>query len=128
MNKFLATISVGTLMALAVPGVAGASGGGGGTTVAGVCSASSTSKLNVKADNGLIETQFEVDSNVVGQVWRVSISDNGTVVAHGRKTTTAPSGSFEFRRRIANQAGTDSITATAKNKATGETCSATVSF
>jgi hypothetical protein len=128
MNKVLASISVGTLLALAVPGVAGASHGGGGKTVKGTCSASSSSKIKVNADDSRIETEFEVDSNQVGQVWKVTLSDNGTVVAKGKATTAAPSGSFEFRRRIANQAGTDTITANAKNKATGETCSATVSL
>jgi hypothetical protein len=128
MKKLIATLSIGTLAVLAAPGIAGASHGGGGTTVNGTCSASSSSKLKVKTDDAKIETEFEVDSNVVGQVWKVSLSDNGTVVAKGKGTTGAPSGSFEFRRRIANLAGTDMITASAKNKATGETCSATVSL
>jgi hypothetical protein len=128
MNKVLATLSIGTLMALAVPGVAGASHGGGGKTASGTCSASSTSKIKVKADNGRIETEFEVDQNVVGDTWKVSLSDNGNVVAKGKGTTAAPSGSFEFRRRIANLAGTDHISATAKNLSTGETCSASISL
>jgi hypothetical protein len=126
MNKVLSTIAVGALMAIAVPGVASAKGGG--KTVPGTCSAASTSKLKVKADDGRIETEFEVDSNVVGQVWKVTLSDNGTIVAHGRRTTTAPSGSFEFRKRIANLAGTDMIVANAKNLSTGETCTASASL
>src|SRR4051794_12109607 len=97
MNKVLATAAVGTLMALAVPGVASAKGGPG-VTKAGHSSASSTSKIKVKADDASIETQFEVDSNVVGQTWKVVLRDNGTLVAHGKAKTAAPSGSFEFRR------------------------------
>jgi hypothetical protein len=127
MNKVLATLSIGTLMVLAAPGVANAKGGGG-VTVKGKCSAASSSKLKVKADNGRIETQFEVDQNKVGAIWNVTISDNGVVVARGRATTTAPSGSFEFRRLIANRAGTDRVNAFARNIATGETCSATASI
>jgi hypothetical protein len=127
MNKVLATIAVGTLMAMAAPGVANAKGGGG-VTVNGKCSASSTSKLKVKADNSKIETEFEVDQNVVGAKWKVTISDNGAVVAHAKKTTVAPSGSFTVRKRIPNLTGTDLITASAKNVSSGETCSATASI
>jgi hypothetical protein len=126
MNKFLATTAVGALMAIAVPGVAGAKGGG--VTVNGKCTASSTSKLKLKADDRGIETEFEVDQNRVGQHWTVSIKDNGIVVARASATTTAPSGSFTVRRLIPNRAGTDKVTASAKNVATGETCSATASL
>ena len=127
MKKVLATLSIGTLMVLAAPGIANAKGGGG-VTVNGKCSAASSSKLKLKADNGRIETEFEVDQNRVGATWNVSISDNGVVVARGQATTTAPSGSFEFRRLIPNRAGTDRVTGFAKNVATGETCSATASI
>ena len=128
MKKLLATLSVGTLMVLALPGVADASGGGDDVRVTGHCSRSSTSKLKIKPDNGRIETEFEVDQNRVGVKWNVSLSDNGVVVARGTATTTAPSGSFEFRRLIPNRAGTDRVTARANNPATGETCSATASL
>lgn len=128
MNKVLATIAVGSLMALAVPGVANAKGGGG-VTVKGVCSASSTSKMKIKADDpSKIQTEFEVDQNVVGDLWKVTISDNGSVVAKARATTSGPSGSFTVRRKIADLPGTDMITASAKNTSTGETCSATASL
>ena len=128
MNKILATLSIGTLLVIAAPGVANAKGGGG-KTVQGVCSAASTSKLKVKADNpSVIQTEFEVDQNVVGDVWKVTISDNGSVVAHAKKTTAAPSGSFTVRKRIPDLAGTDMITAAATNVSTGETCSATISL
>ena len=127
MKKVLATLSIGTLMVLAAPGIASAKGGGG-VAVKGKCTASSSSNLKVKADNGRIETEFEVDQNRVGATWNVSITDNGTVVARGQAKTVAPSGSFEFRRLIPNRAGTDHVTARAKNPATGETCSATASL
>jgi hypothetical protein len=123
MHKVLATVAVGALMAIAVPGVASAKGGNG-VTVKGTCSARSESKLKVKTDDGRIETEFEVDQNVVGAVWKVTISDNGKVVATARKKTTAPSGSFELRKRIAMLPGTNHVSAMATNVATGEVCSA----
>ena len=126
MNKVLATLSVGTLMALAAPGVANAKAGD--VIVSGKCSAASTSKLKLSPDNGRIEVEFDVDQNVVGHLWKVRISDNGTLVARAKATTTAPSGSFTVGRRITNLAGTDMVTATAKNTVTGERCSATASI
>jgi hypothetical protein len=128
MNKVVATLSLGALMAVAVPGVANAQGGGGGVTVNGKCSASSTSTLKVKADNSNIEVEFQVDQNVVGDTWKVKILDNGVVVARATKTTTAPSGSFTVRRLIPDNAGTDLIKAKATNQVTGESCTARVSL
>ena len=128
MKKLLATLSIGTLMVLAAPGIANAKGGGGDVRVKGKCSASSSSKLKIKADNGRIETEFEVDQNKVGAKWNVAIIDNGVVVARTAATTTAPSGSFTVRRLIPNRAGTDRVTGFARNVATGETCAATASL
>ncbi len=127
MKKVFASLAVGAVMAIAVPGIATAKGGNG-VTAKGKCTAASSSKLKVKADDRRIETEFEVDQNVVGAKWKVTIKDNGTVVAHANATTSAPSGSFEVRRLIPNRAGTDMVTASATNQATGEICSATASL
>lgn len=59
---------------------------------------------------------------MVGQTWSVRLLDNGTKVAAGKATTVAPSGSFTFRRIIANMPGSDTITAIATQAGTGETC------
>lgn len=88
----------------------------------GNCSASSDWKLKAKPDNGGLEVQFEVDSNVVGQNWQYKITDNGQLLSQGTRTTTGPSGSFEVEIHPANQAGNDKIVAQARNRATGETC------
>ena len=105
-----------------------ASGGGGGVIKTGSCSASSDWKLKAKHDDGRIEVEFEVDSNVVGQTWKVKLADNGTTFFKGTKTTVGPSGSFEVHKRTANQAGTDVIKANATNPSTGETCMGSVSL
>jgi hypothetical protein len=88
----------------------------------GDCSGRSDWKLKLGPRDGGIETEFEVDSNVVGQVWNVRLLQNGSVVARGQATTDAPSGSFEFRRRLPNLAGIDTVVGVATNPATGETC------
>ena len=93
----------------------------------GSCSARSDWKLKLGARDGRIETEFEVDSNRVGQKWNVRMTDNGVQVFAGTATTKAPSGSFEIERRIANRNGTDHVVATATNNQTGETCRATAS-
>ncbi len=46
--------------------------------------------------------------------------------ASGRRTTTAPSGSFSVERRTTDRAGTQRISATARNSRTGEVCRATL--
>ena len=93
----------------------------------GTCSAASHSKLKVKADDGRIETEFEVDQNRVGKRWRATFKRNGSTVFRSIRTTQAPSGSFEARRLLAGGAGTR-IVATAKSLSSGETCRAAISF
>jgi len=94
----------------------------------GTCSQGATWKLKAKTDNGRVEVELEVDSNRVGQTWSVQLRDNGVLVHSGTARTVAPSGSFEVARRIANRAGTDTITAFAKHPASGQTCSARLVF
>ena len=104
-------------------------GGKGGRAIVktGTCSAASHSKLKAKADDGRIETEFQVDQNRVGKRWRVTIVKNGSTVFRGIRTTQAPSGSFEVHRLLAGAAGSR-IVATAKALRGGETCRASISF
>jgi hypothetical protein len=94
----------------------------------GSCSGTTDWKLKLQPEDGRIEAEFEVDSNRVGQVWSVAISDNGVRVFTGSRTTSAPSGSFEVERVIANRAGADHVVASARNTRTGETCSGRLTF
>jgi hypothetical protein len=106
-------------------------GGGGGNDVRsqGECTAASTSKIKAKADDGgVIEVEFEVDTNRNGVKWVVKLKDNGDRVARDTKRTKAPSGSFTYRKRIPNLAGTDRIVGLARNTQTGERCAAKVSL
>lgn len=117
----------GVLMAL-VLGVSSAAAKTGDIIKTGQCSGASTWKLKLSPENGQIEVEFEVDQNVVGDSWRVVIKDNGVRVFSGRRTTQAPSGSFEVRKVIANRAGADNIAAKATNLRTAEVCSASATF
>lgn len=100
--------------------------GGNGIVKRGQCSAASHWKLKAKADDGRLETEFEVDQNRVGKRWRVTISQNGSTVFRGIRTTQARSGSFEVERLLAGGAGSH-VVATAKALRGGETCRASLS-
>jgi hypothetical protein len=127
-SKRTAVLGIMSTLALGTIAAAPAYAKGGGVTTNGDCSMTSTSKLKLSHDDNVIQTEFEVDSNQVGQVWHVVLRDNGTRVFRTTKTTTAPSGSFTVRRRIPNLAGTDDIVAKATNATTGETCVARASI
>lgn len=94
----------------------------------GSCSGASDWKLKGSPENGRIEVEAEIDSNVVGQTWNWRLLHNGTVFARGSKQTVGPSGSFEVRRVTSNDAGPDSLGVRARNPQTGETCSGRLVF
>jgi hypothetical protein len=92
----------------------------------GQCTGSTHWKVKAGPDDGRIEVEGEIDSNRNGQVWHWRIVHDGSVSAHGKKTTQAPSGSFEVRRLLVNLRGTDRIVFRAKNRRSGEVCRGTV--
>lgn len=111
-------LSVGLAFAAAAPALANDAD----VIRTGACSGSAHWKLKASPENGRIEVEGEVDSNVAGQNWHWRILHNGNVSARGTATTTPRSGSFEVRRLLVNAAGTDSIGWRARNAATGQTC------
>lgn len=80
----------------------------------GGCSNGADWKLKAKADDGGIQVEFQVDQNVNGRRWNVTITRDGAVVFRGVRTTRPPSGSFEVNRRIANPRGRDRIVGVAR--------------
>jgi hypothetical protein len=114
-------------LALVVPGTS-ALAKDGDVIRRGACSGPSTWKLKASPENGRIEVELEVDSNVVGQKWNVRLLKNGVAFFTGQRTTVAPSGSFEVRRLTSDPAGTDTIRGRAANPATGEVCVGTLQF
>jgi hypothetical protein len=94
----------------------------------GPCSGASDWKLKLSPENGRLEVEFEVDQNVIGDTWKVQMKDNGTVFFRGRAVTKGPSGSFEVRKLITDQPGTDNVVALARNLSTGETCKGSASI
>jgi hypothetical protein len=126
---FMLSLALVAAMALSVAGTASARDGGREPTIKrGSCSGSANWKLKAQLDDGRIETEFEVDQNRVGRRWHVKIRRNGVLAFDGVRTTMAPSGSFEIRRRLGNAAGPDRIVATATALATGQTCRGVVTL
>lgn len=122
----LAVAAVSVSAGVAMSESAAASGGDRAVERSGACTAGATWKLKAKHDDNLIEVEFEVDSNRVGQTWSVRLTDNGVVVFNGSRRTLAPSGSFSVERRIADRAGSDTLVAVASNAATGQRCSGSI--
>jgi hypothetical protein len=94
----------------------------------GGCSGSSDWKLKASPQNGRIEVEGEVDSNVSGQTWKWKMLHNGEVSARGSATTGARSGSFDVRRLMVNVKGDDHIGWRAKNPNSGEVCRGSLTF
>jgi len=119
-RAMVATAVLGTLLigGAAMPALAQA----GDVIRRGACSGPSDWKLKLSEENGRVEVEYEVDQNVVGDVWRVRIRHDGDLVFAGRRTTRAPSGSFEVRILQRNRAGDDVFRGRAVNVRTGETC------
>jgi hypothetical protein len=117
-RMFMIAGTLATTVAGAVP----ASANDADVIQRGSCSGRSDWKLKLSPENGRIEVEFEVDSNVNGQTWHVRILQNGSRIFSGNRVTQAPSGSFEVRKLANNTVGTDRFRARAVNAANGETC------
>ncbi|NPD05960.1 hypothetical protein HN031_14835 [Nocardioides sp. zg-1308] len=92
----------------------------------GSCAGGADWKLKVKTDDGRLEVEGEVDSNVAGQRWRWTLRHNGSVSDRGVGTTTARSGSFEVERKIVDLAGTDAVAFRAVRD--GQVCRGVVNY
>lgn len=109
-------VAAGLLAAMSLSSTALAapsSHGGNAVRANGGCTGSAVWKLKAKPDNGALEVEYEVDSNVSGQVWTVRLKDNGERFFAGRRTTGGASGSFTVHKTTANRAGDDVIRARA---------------
>ena len=122
----LAALSASALLALGAPAFASHGGGDGRVVKTGSCSDGAHWTLKVKNDDGRLDVEGEVDSNISGQTWRWKIKDNGDVTASGSARTGGRSGSFSVERRITNRAGTDKVTF--RSSHSGEVCTGTIAF
>jgi hypothetical protein len=120
----LAAAAIGTLVLVGTT-TAPASAKDGDVRVYGTCTAASKTKIKLGLRDGRIEAETEVDSNRNGQRWSVRMRQNGVLVHNGTAITQAPSGSFQVRKILRNNPGTDRVTTVSRNPVTGETCTVT---
>lgn len=127
MNHLIALAAAGLisiLAALPAPALAGS----GDVVRRGSCSESATWKLKAGPDDGRIEVEGEVDSNVKGQTWKWKLVHNGSVSARGTATTAGASGSFDVRRRVVDMKGDDRLRFVAHNPSSDESCSGSLTL
>jgi len=124
----LIRVVIAGVLVFTVAGTTNAFAKGADVVRTGSCSGSSDWKLKLSREDGKIEVEYEVDSNKVGQHWRVKLFENGNRIFRATKTTQGASGSFTVRTLANNTAGTDSFRAHAVNLATGETCGGSASI
>ena len=128
MVKRILGVALAGALALTVAGAVPAMAKDGDIERRGSCSGSTDWKMKLSPEDGGIEVEYEVDSNVVGQTWRVKISQNGERIFRGRRQTQGASGSFSVRVVANDTAGTDSFRGKAVNPDTGEVCRGTASI
>ena len=123
----LIIMSLVLAVTLALPGAASARHGGDGDEVraAGTCGGGARSELKLKARDGGIEAEVEVDRARRGSSWRVTVSQEGSVVWRG--TVRARSGSFSLERRLRDYAGADRVAVRASGPS-GVTCRASATL
>jgi hypothetical protein len=124
-SRFLTALAL--TAALVFPGTT-ALAGDDDVRRSGSCSGGSSWKLKLSPEGSGIEVEYEVDQNVNGHAWRVTLKHDGEMFFRGRRTTKAPSGSFEVRRITNDGSGTDRITAFARNLSTDEVCRGSASI
>lgn len=125
--RILAVFTLAAVMGL-VFAIPHAVAGGNEVRRSGNCEGSSDWKLKIGPDDGRLEVEFEVDQNLNGDTWRITMKHDGVRFFRGRRTTVGPSGSFEVRRLIGNNPGTDRVVARARNLSTDEVCRGSASI
>jgi hypothetical protein len=130
----LTTLTLVVLLVLPLLGAASAfakGGGGGGhggnrpeVRVAGSCGRGASSNLKVKARDGGLEVEFEVEHTRANARWHIVLVQERQVAWRGSARTHAPSGSFSLERRLSDFPGPDQVMARGVGPR-GITCQAT---
>jgi hypothetical protein len=98
--------------------------GRGEVRVAGSCSGTTTSKLRLRARDGALELEFELEHSRPRALWYIAIVHERRVVWRGTRRASIAGAAFELDRRLPDLVGPDSVTVTAWGPA-GATCRAT---
>jgi hypothetical protein len=105
-----------------------ASAGDGRIVRRGACTGPSDWKLDVRKEDGArLRVTLEIEGGRFGQDWHVFLSDNGTNIFSGTRTSGS-GGYLEVRVRTTDRSGPDAIKAAANNVVTGESCTGRASL
>jgi hypothetical protein len=116
-------------VALAAPTAAVARHGGDDdeVRVRATCGGGARSELKLKARDGGIEAEVEVEHARRGSSWRVTLSQEGRVVWRGTLRAGRSSGQFSVERRLRDLAGADRVSLRASGPG-GVTCRASATL
>jgi hypothetical protein len=113
-------VAVLTAATMSVPSAASA--GDDRVVRRGACTGPSDWKLDVRRDDGgRLRVKLEIEGGRSRQDWHVFLSDNGTNIFSGTRTSES-GGYLEVRVRTTDRSGDDTIKAAANNVASGESC------
>ncbi len=124
-RKFAVAVCVALALALGAAAPAlGSARDDDDARVKGTCGRGVTSQLRLRAEDGAISVEFELDSNRGGRRWRLVLVHERRVVWRGRARTRSGSGSFRIRRSVPDFSGVDQVSVRA-SAPSGNTCQAT---
>lgn len=89
----------------------------------GVCTGGGRWKFRLRAEEGEIRIDFEVDERRLGALWRVVLIHERQIVLRAARRTVAPGASFAVRRIVEDWYGADNVVARATGPR-GQTCRA----
>jgi hypothetical protein len=121
MKKVMLLLTITALLAAAAVIAGPAAARGGGVRVVGKCTGSSTIKLKLSKEDTGIQVQLELETQPASK-WAITLQDNGSTFFQRTKMARA-NGVIHVRRLIPDQTGSDTVSGSAANKASGETCS-----
>jgi hypothetical protein len=80
-----------------------------------------------REDGGRLRVRFKIDDVAARQSWQLFLSDNGTRIYSGTKTSSS-SGEVRVSMLTTNRAGSDRIAASGVNTKNGTTCEGSLSI
>jgi hypothetical protein len=80
-----------------------------------------------REDGGRLRVRFKIDDVAAGQSWQLFLSDNGTRIYSGTKTSSS-SGEVRVSVLTTNRTGSDRIAASGVNTKNGTTCEGSLSY
>lgn len=121
----LLLVAVASCAALSLPAVAPADDDPGEARKAGICTGASEASLRLRAEDGEIRVEFEIDSRWPG-TWNVIVLHERRIAFRGPIRPRSTSRSVRLRRVLEDWYGRDTITVRASGPRS-ETCRASAS-